>query len=94
MTATYQQSSLLRDRSFRNGRVTSVRFAPGMPHKLQRRCPARLCIAAQAQQKPLVVVGSINADMVLEVDRIPAEGETLAAKALTTHPGGKVSIYL
>ena len=49
-------------------------------------------IRAQKQEpKPLVVVGSVNADMVLEVDRLPADGETLGAKTLNTFPGGKAS---
>ena len=42
------------------------------------------------ERKPLVVVGSINADLVLEVDRLPAPGETLAADSLKVFPGGKV----
>ena len=40
--------------------------------------------------KPLVVVGSINADLVLEVERLPKDGETLGASSLNTFPGGKV----
>ena len=43
------------------------------------------------EPKCLVVVGSVNADMVLEVDRLPADGETLGAKTLNTFPGGKAS---
>ena len=55
-----------------------------------RRCLA-VCAARGASEKaPLVVVGSVNADMVLQVERIPAEGETLAAKGLEVFPGGKV----
>ncbi|DBA87623.1 TPA: hypothetical protein ACH3X1_004639 [Trebouxia sp. C0004] len=46
-------------------------------------------IAASANQKPLVVVGSVNADMMLQVDRFPKPGETLSAKAMTTFAGGK-----
>jgi ribokinase len=37
----------------------------------------------------LVVVGSINADIVLAVERIPAPGETLGASSLSFFPGGK-----
>ena len=44
--------------------------------------------------KPLVVVGSINADLVLQVDRLPKEGETLGAQALNTFPGGKARLAL
>eukprot|EP00803_Ostreobium_quekettii_P009810 evm.model.scf_788EXC.4 EVM.evm.TU.scf_788EXC.4 scf_788EXC:36542-42083(+) len=39
---------------------------------------------------PLVVVGSVNADLVLQVDRVPAPGETIGAESLDTFPGGKV----
>ncbi|BDA46191.1 Ribokinase [Coccomyxa sp. Obi] len=49
-------------------------------------------IKAQAEgdhAKPLVVVGSINADLVLEVERLPKDGETLGASSLNTFPGGK-----
>ncbi|GAB4813713.1 hypothetical protein N2152v2_000759 [Parachlorella kessleri] len=38
---------------------------------------------------PLVVVGSVNADLVVEVDRLPRPGETLAADTLKVYPGGK-----
>lgn len=38
---------------------------------------------------PLVVVGSANADIYVEVDRLPAPGETLAACSGRTLPGGK-----
>ena len=37
----------------------------------------------------IVVVGSINADLVAEVVRLPAPGETILAKGVTTIPGGK-----
>ena len=47
--------------------------------------------ASMQEPKCLVVVGSVNADMVLEVDRLPADGETLGAKTLNTFPGGKAS---
>lgn len=39
--------------------------------------------------RPLVVVGSANADIYLEIDRLPLPGETLAAHAGQTLPGGK-----
>lgn len=38
---------------------------------------------------PLVVVGSVNADLVMQVERIPKPGETLAASTLEFYPGGK-----
>ncbi|WVZ00676.1 hypothetical protein V8G54_026745 [Vigna mungo] len=38
---------------------------------------------------PLVVVGSANADIYVEIDRLPREGETLAARSGQTLAGGK-----
>ncbi|XP_050215970.2 ribokinase-like [Mercurialis annua] len=38
---------------------------------------------------PLVVVGSANADIYVEIDRLPKEGETLSAKNGQTLAGGK-----
>ena len=45
--------------------------------------------SAASPPKPLVVVGSVNADLVLPVARVPAPGETLAAAGLSFFPGGK-----
>lgn len=42
-----------------------------------------------AQQKPIVVVGSINMDLVASTTRIPAAGETLVGTDFVTTPGGK-----
>ncbi len=39
--------------------------------------------------KPIVVVGSINMDLVSSVERMPAVGETLLGKHFQMHPGGK-----
>lgn len=39
--------------------------------------------------KPLVVVGSINADLVLEIPRLPKPGETLSSTTMNVYPGGK-----
>ncbi|KAH7543929.1 hypothetical protein JRO89_XS15G0063000 [Xanthoceras sorbifolium] len=38
---------------------------------------------------PLVVVGSANADIYVEIDRLPEEGETISAKNGQTLAGGK-----
>ncbi|XAR56412.1 Ribokinase [Bertholletia excelsa] len=38
---------------------------------------------------PLVVVGSANADIYVEIDRLPGEGETISAKTGQTLAGGK-----
>jgi ribokinase len=40
-------------------------------------------------QKPIVVVGSINTDLVAVTKRIPVVGETVIASDFQTHPGGK-----
>lgn len=39
--------------------------------------------------KPIVVVGSINMDLVADTPRIPRAGETLTGTGFTTTPGGK-----
>ncbi len=39
--------------------------------------------------KPIVVVGSINMDLVARTPRIPRAGETLIGSGFTTTPGGK-----
>src|SRR6202167_3806233 len=40
-------------------------------------------------QKPIVVVGSINLDLVVESDRIPQVGETIIGNTFNTLHGGK-----
>ena len=42
-----------------------------------------------ANRKPIVVVGSINIDLVARAQRIPVAGETIAGLDFQTHPGGK-----
>jgi ribokinase len=39
--------------------------------------------------KPIVVVGSINIDLVAKAQHIPVTGETVAGLDFQTHPGGK-----
>jgi len=39
--------------------------------------------------KPIVVVGSLNIDLVARASRIPAPGQTLLGADFATHPGGK-----
>jgi ribokinase len=41
------------------------------------------------RKKPIVVVGSINIDLVVNTERIPVEGETILGKDFQIHPGGK-----
>ncbi len=42
-----------------------------------------------SSQKPIVVVGSINTDLVAVAGRIPAVGETVIGTDFQIHPGGK-----
>lgn len=45
--------------------------------------------AASASSPPLVVVGSANADIYVEIDRLPQQGETIVANTGQTLAGGK-----
>jgi ribokinase len=40
-------------------------------------------------QKPIIVVGSINTDLVAVTQRVPAVGETVIGSDFQIHPGGK-----
>jgi ribokinase len=42
-----------------------------------------------SKKKPIVVVGSINADLVATVEHIPQAGETITSTSFQIHPGGK-----
>jgi ribokinase len=42
-----------------------------------------------AEKKPIVVVGSINMDLVVTAAHIPAAGETILGTDFQNHPGGK-----
>ena len=44
---------------------------------------------ASVVQKPVVVVGSLNADLVVRAERFPAPGETLHGESFTVLTGGK-----
>jgi len=39
--------------------------------------------------RPIVVIGSSNTDMIVQLDRIPAPGETVLGGRFSTAPGGK-----
>lgn len=43
----------------------------------------------RTSQKPIVVVGSINLDLVAIASRIPSPGETVLGREFQTYPGGK-----
>lgn len=72
------------------------RSAAAPSRRARRRCTVVTAASAAGPgvggtpAKPLVVVGSVNADLVLCVDRLPQPGETLGARSLAFHPGGKV----
>jgi len=42
-----------------------------------------------SKKRPIVVVGSINTDLVAIADKIPAVGETVLGTSFQIHPGGK-----
>jgi ribokinase len=50
-----------------------------------------LCVSMNAplEARPLLVVGSVNADVVIKVPRLPKAGETLKAGGGDVNPGGK-----
>jgi len=73
-----------------------LRLTPPHPtHPRARPQPTRLVSRASPAPPPppppfaLFVIGSLNADLVLTVPRLPAPGETLAASSMSTFPGGK-----
>jgi ribokinase len=41
------------------------------------------------ERKAIVVLGSLNMDLVMTTTRMPAAGETLHGTGFETHPGGK-----
>eukprot|EP00878_Enallax_costatus_P007124 GHUV01007467.1.p1 GENE.GHUV01007467.1~~GHUV01007467.1.p1 ORF type:complete len:382 (+),score=99.86 GHUV01007467.1:2601-3746(+) len=69
--------------------TSSIYRKPGFKPRRGRNASAVRVLAAAGQPKPLVVVGSVNADLVLRVDRLPQPGETIAAKDMQFFPGGK-----
>lgn len=60
--------------------------APG--HRSKPQC---VRCASEANDKSLLVVGSINADLTMKVQKLPLPGETISAADLQRFPGGKVS---
>ena len=73
---------------------SSLKAWPALSMRPRRSRPRRYTratsIVADADSKPLVIVGSVNADMMLQVERFPKPGETLSAKSMNTSAGGKV----
>lgn len=73
---------------FRSPQVDrDVFFRPlcALPSRIVR----RMAESPRAEELPLVVVGSVNADLYVEIDRLPVKGETIAARGAQTVAGGK-----
>lgn len=59
------------------------------PPSRPRATPARASSTPATPRPLLAVVGSINADLVLRVARLPAPGETVTSPSIALLPGGK-----
>ncbi len=46
-------------------------------------------VSGRAGRKNIVVVGSMNMDLVVNCQRLPRPGETIPGEKFSTHPGGK-----
>ncbi|KAK6157493.1 hypothetical protein DH2020_011741 [Rehmannia glutinosa] len=69
-------------------KIPAVHFTP----PLSKKPKPFSCFALDSSKHPtppLVVVGSANADIYVEIDRLPKEGETVSAKTGQTLAGGK-----
>ncbi|MFS7946933.1 putative ribokinase [Helianthus anomalus] len=65
-------------------------FMTQSPQKKSKRFPSfTLNSTAKPSPPPLVVVGSAGADMYVEIERLPKEGETISATTGQTLAGGK-----
>ncbi|KAG8386491.1 hypothetical protein BUALT_Bualt03G0154100 [Buddleja alternifolia] len=69
-------------------KISSLQFNPP-PSTKSNPFPSFALKASYDAVPPLVVVGSANADIYVEVDRLPKEGETISAKTGQTLAGGK-----
>src|ERR1044072_3755490 len=58
-----------------------LRFCTPWHHRRHKHKLPVLCFSAHPPQPPVVVVGSANAAIYVEISRLPKEGETLAAKS-------------
>ncbi|KAL2331269.1 hypothetical protein Fmac_018850 [Flemingia macrophylla] len=73
-------------------KTTSLTFSPIQSLTFRHRTHKRnhsFRIRCSSSRPPVVVVGSANADVYVEIERLPREGETLAAKSGQTLAGGK-----
>jgi hypothetical protein len=62
-------------------------------------CPSRhhlrSRVAPRASNNPqLIVVGSLNVDLSISIDKLPEKGETVSGDNLKRVPGGKVCCFL
>ncbi|KAJ1378484.1 Ribokinase-like [Sesbania bispinosa] len=70
--------------------IQFLRFRNPRQHHNHKNKLLVLCFSANpSQSPPVVVVGSANADIYVEIDRLPKEGETVSAKSGQTLAGGK-----
>src|SRR5215467_1047323 len=67
-----------RCRGLESGALPSARLKPGPDFYM-----------VKMNRKPIVVVGSINIDLVARAERIPRSGETVSSSDFQMHPGGK-----
>ncbi|KAL0362606.1 UNVERIFIED_CONTAM: Ribokinase [Sesamum calycinum] len=68
--------------------VPSLRFNPP-PSRKPKPFSCFALDSSKPEAPPLVVVGSANADIYVEIERLPKEGETVSAKTGQTLAGGK-----
>lgn len=75
-----------------NGSSRARVLPPGVQRQVIRgliRTHAGLVYASSSVGSPLVVVGSVNADIVLPIKELPKPGETIGAADLALYAGGK-----
>jgi ribokinase len=58
-------------------------------HSIKLICSKREKRSMRRIAKPIVVVGSINTDLVVRAEHIPLSGETILGSGFQIHPGGK-----
>ncbi|CAI9784299.1 unnamed protein product [Fraxinus pennsylvanica] len=87
-TLASQNNSRFLDQS--KDKISSVQFNPTFRSSRKENPFSYFALdASRESMPPLVVVGSANADIYVEIDRLPKEGETISAKTGQTLAGGK-----
>ncbi|KAH9615922.1 hypothetical protein KSS87_016208 [Heliosperma pusillum] len=76
--------------------LNPIQFIPNSPRKPNTQFSSLVIVnstktnpSITTKIPPLVVVGSANADIYVEIDRLPKQGETISAKTGQTLAGGK-----